>query len=181
VFIAGLVMSYHVICGGSYYSTGLCIQPFYKNYSPLLRSTAPVSDGVELVQEIKPVCDGLTLVQVRINSSGAGGTGQTEFIVRDKSRDAALIDKVYQNDSLPDDDWLTLNLEPDWNSAGKSYELTIRGLGGQANEGPLFAYSQRPEYPAGSLYLNGAVQEDDLIFQYACITGLTKALQNIGR
>ena len=174
IYIAGLYFSFHVICGSTYYNQGLCYQPFYKNYSPLSRSTSPISDGTILVQEIVPVCNGLTLIQARINSVGADVGGKTEFIIRDEKQNRSVIVEIIQNDTLSEDSWHVINFQPDWNSAGKLYTLTIRGIGGSLNSGPLLAYSLRPEYPVGALYENGNAVPDDIIFQYGCITGLEK-------
>lgn len=177
VYIAGLFFSFHVICGSTYYNQGLCYQPFYKNYSPLLRSTPPISDGTILVQEIVPVCNGLTLIQARINSVGADAGGKTQFVIRDEMQNRSIIDETLQNDTLSADSWHVINFQPDWNSAGKLYTLTIRGVGGSLKSGLLLAYSLRPEYPAGVLYENGSAMQDDIIFQYGCITGLGKIMQ----
>lgn len=177
-YIAGLFLSFHVTCGTSYYSRGLCIQPRYKNYAPLLRSTPPISDGRHLAQEIAPVCNGLTLVQVRINSSA--GNGNTEFIVRDNERNVDLVKVTIPNNELPGDSWYALNFPPDPVSAGKTYTLSIRGVGGGEGEGPLIAYSLKPEYPTGTLFEDGQPVQNDIIFQYGCLTGWEKFLQTTG-
>ena len=177
-YVAGLFLSFHVTCGTSYYSRGLCVQPRYKNYAPLLKSTAPISDGSHLAQEIAPVCNGLTLVQVRINSSA--GSGSTEFTVRDSERNVDLVKVTTPNNELPDDSWYPLNFPPDWDSAGKTYTLSIRGAGGGEGEGPMIAYSLKPEYPAGTLFEDGQPVQNDIIFQYGCITGWEKFLLTMG-
>jgi len=177
IYIAGLFFSFHVICGSTYYNEGLCYQPFYKNYLPLLRSTAPISDGTSLVQEIVPICDGLTLIQIRINSVGIDTGGITELSIRDEKQNLLVVSETLPNNKLSEDAWHVINFQPDWNSARKLYTLTIRGIGGQLGKGPLIAYSFRPEYPAGALYQNGTKVDDDIIFQYGCITGLAKVLK----
>lgn len=176
-FVVGLILNYHVVCGASYYTTGVCLQPFYKNYSPLLRSTPPIADGDTFVQEILPKCDGLTLIQVRINSVGQDEHGATEFIVQDENQTITRTAETIQNNAFTEDAWHVINFAPDWNSNNKLYTLTIRSIGGQPEDGPQFAYSLRPEYLDGALYQNGSPVEDDIIFQYGCITGLEKALQ----
>ena len=47
----------------------------------------------------------------------------------------------------------------------------------QNTTGPRFAYSLKPEYPAGKLFENEQALEKDLIFQTGCIAGLGKLLQ----
>ena len=176
IFIGGLFLSFHVACGSTYYNRGLCYQPFYKNYSPLLRSTAPISDETVLVQEIEPICNGLTLIQIRINHSGQDKNGKTEFIIRDENQKIVRNIETVPNNALSEDAWHVVNFQPDWNSNGKLYTMTIRGVDGQTGTGPMVAYSVRPEYLAGALYQNGSKVDDDIIFQYGCMAGLEKTL-----
>lgn len=177
IFVAGIFLSFHVVCGSTYYNRGLCYQPFYKNYSPLLRSTEPISNETVLVQEIAPTCNGLTLIQVRINYSNQDENGKTEFVVRDEYQKVVRNITTVQNNTLSEDAWYVIKFQPDWSSNGKLYTLTIRGIGGQTGMGPLVAYSVRPEYLAGALYQNGTEVDDDVIFQYGCVAGLSKALR----
>ncbi len=61
-YVGGLILNYHVSCGPSYFLRGLCYQPVYKNFAPLLVSSPPISKDVTLIQEIVPVCDGMTMI-----------------------------------------------------------------------------------------------------------------------
>jgi len=174
IYFIGLYFSFHMICGSTYYTRNICYQPVYKNYSPLLRSTSLISDDLTLTQEIVPVCDGLTLVQTRVNSAGPKLIGKTKFTIRDETLGVIAAENTIENSKLPEDDWYIIRFQPDWSSAGKLYTLTIQGVEGFSTNGPLLALSLKPEYPYGTLYENGNVVEDDIIFQYGCITGLEK-------
>jgi hypothetical protein len=175
VYIIGLYLSFHVICGTAYYNKGLCYQPFYKNYAPLLRSSPPIDSNTTLMQEFVPVCDGMTEVRVRVNSKGNNGNGAVEFTIQDVEESYAIAQSSTQNDKIPNDDWYSINFPPEWESANKLYTITIQGTS-RANDGPLLAYSVRPEYPLGILFENGEPLEDDIIFQYGCIAGMKKIL-----
>jgi hypothetical protein len=177
LYVAGLILSYHVTCGASYYTSGLCYQPFYKNYSPLLRSTEPVSAGSILTQEILPICNDMTVIQVRINSVKQAVGGQTKFIVKNDAKKSTVIETAVKNSSLPQDAWYVLDFPSETKSAGTLYKLIIQGLGSDQG-GPAFAYSVRPEYPAGVLRINDIPSDDDIIFQYGCLAGLQKTLDN---
>ncbi len=179
LFIGGLILTYHVTCGPSYYTTGLCYQPFYKNLSPLTISSPPVSDGTVLIQEIVPVCNGMTEIQVRVNSPGNAPNGMMEFVLRNKRDNSVLIQQTVNNRDLPENTWYGIGFSPDWKSAGQSYALSLRGINSTAADAPLLAYSIRPEYPLGTLLENGKPMEDDVIFRYGCLVGLQKIWQEI--
>lgn len=169
----GLILTYHVDCGASYYKLGICYQPFYKNFSPLLRSSPPISSAVTLVQEFVPACDGLTEMRVRVNSPGDDLQGTLEFTLLDVESGSTLTQTVVRNTELPVDGWYSLRFPTDWESQGRRITLTVSG-NTLTGEGALLAYSVRPEYPFGELYENGTQLEDDIIFQYGCLVGLEK-------
>lgn len=175
-YVLGLYFSFHVVCGTAYYNVGLCYQPFYKNFAPLLRSSPPVVSDTIFVQEFEPVCNGMTQVRVRINSQGNNKEGFVDFTIKDVASNTILIQSKAANTSLPYDDWYPINFSPDWESGNKKYTLTIRG-DSQTNDGPLLAYSIKPEYPLGYLFENGILLDDDIIFQYGCLLGLERAKQ----
>ena len=173
-FTGGLILTYHVTCGSAYYKMETCYQPFYKNFSPLTVSSPPVSEGMVLIQEIVPVCNGMTEIQVRVNSPGSAAGGKTEFTLSDTKENSILAHQVVNNLNLPEDAWYGIDFKPDQHSAGKVYALTIRGTGSSSTDGPLLAYSIKPEYPLGVLFENGKPLEDDIIFRYGCLVGIKK-------
>jgi uncharacterized membrane protein len=177
-YSGGLILTYHVDCGSAYYKFGVCYQPFYKNLSPLLRSSPPVSSEVTLVQEFVPVCGGVTEMRVRVNAPGNDPQGALEFTLMDVGSGSTLTQTTVRNAELPLDDWYSILFPPDWESGGKRFALTVSGTS-PTGTGPLLAYSVRPEYPFGELLENGAALEDDIIFQYGCLLGLEKARQAI--
>jgi uncharacterized membrane protein len=172
----GLILTYHVDCGASYYKLGICYQPFYKNFSPLLRSSQPVSSAVTLVQEFVPVCDGLAEMRVRVNSPGGNPHDALEVTLVDVETGSTLIQTNVRNAELPVDGWYSIRFPPDWGSQGERFTLTVSGTS-PTGEGPLLAYSVQPEYLFGALLENGKPQEDDMIFQYGCLVGLEKVRQ----
>ncbi|HEY6071890.1 MAG TPA: hypothetical protein VIV15_00505, partial [Anaerolineales bacterium] len=92
--------------------------------------------------------------------------------LHDEQQNSDLFEKTVKMNELPEDAWYAISFDPVWDSAGKAYNLSITGINTPAGEGPRLAYSIRPEYPAGALYENGKALEDDVLFQYGCLTGL---------
>lgn len=176
LYMLGMYLSYHVPCGSQYYQTGLCYQPNYKNWAPDRLYSAPVNTQLTLSQEIVPECNGVSEVRVWVNAADAEPNGTTGFHLKNVQLEQTITNVRVANSELPHNGWYTLRFQPDWESNGKFYLLTI--IGNQQSEaGPRFAYSLKPEYPAGKLFENNQPLDKDLIFQTGCLTGLEKILQ----
>lgn len=167
LYAAGMYLSYHVNCGSQFYQSGLCYQPNYKNWAPDERYSPPVSHQLTLKQEIVLECNGASEVRVWVNASAADPSGTTEFLLQDVNQGREIIRRTVNNSDFPAGSWYTLPFEPDWESMGKFYLLTIAS----DTTGPQIAYSLRPEYPAGKLYENDQPVPHDLIFQTGCAAG----------
>jgi hypothetical protein len=175
VFTVGMYLSYHVNCGSQYYKTGLCYQPNYKNWAPDALYSKPVSDQLNLAQEIVPECNGMSQLRVWIDASQATPQAKTEFILKDVSLHKEIANASVLNSELPSGDWYTLNFEPDWESSGRFYLLTIHS--DEQGNGPQIAYTLKSEYMSGKLYENGQAIPRDMVFQWGCVAGLEKLLQ----
>jgi uncharacterized membrane protein len=177
LYMLGMYLSYHVPCGSQYYQTGLCYQPNYKNWAPEALYSAPINDQLILSQEIVPECNGVSEVRVWVDATGADPKGITEFVLKDVYLGQTITSIDMGNSELPHGDWYSLRFQPDWESNGKFYLLTILG-NTHSSSGPRAAYSLRPEYPAGKLFENDQPLDKDLIFQTGCLVGLEKLLQS---
>jgi uncharacterized membrane protein len=166
-YTAGMYLSYHVVCGSQYYQAGLCYQPNYKNWAPDERYSSPVSSQLTLKQEIVLECSGASEIRVWVNRGDAVLTGTTEFTLQDVNRGREIIHKVVKNSEFPEGSWYAVPFEPDWESLGKFYLLTVTS----STTGPQIAYSLRAEYPAGKLFENDQPMPHDMIFQTGCIAG----------
>lgn len=175
LYIAGMYLSYHVPCGSQYYRADLCHQPNYKNWAPDDLYSHPITDQLTLQQEIVPECNGVTELRIWINAKDADPNASTQFTVRDVQQKRDLIQVNVPNIELPAGGWYSLNFEPDWESNGKFYLMTI-STGQKDLTGPLVAYSLRQEYISGKLYENDQPINKDIIFQTGCIAGLNKLL-----
>jgi uncharacterized membrane protein len=173
VYMVGMYLSYHVVCGSQFYQPGLCYQPNYKNWAPDENYSAPVSGQLTIAQEIVPECNGMAQLRVWINAANADPEGKTEFILSNVNQKREITNVSVLNSKLPNGDWYPLNFQPDWASDGGLYLLTISAEK-QSSAGPRIAYSLRQEYPAGKLYENNQPVNKDLIFQTGCIAGWDK-------
>jgi hypothetical protein len=177
-YIGGMLLSYHVLCGSSYYQLGLCYQPVYKNWAPDDRYSPPISNALSLEQEIVSECSGMTELRIWVDSSSADSSSVTRFILRDPGTDSILADISARPTQLPTRDWYTLRFSPDWNSLGRLYVLEIRNETSGEIPGARISYSLEPEYLNGKLYENKKPVSQDIIFQYGCLAGLQKLISN---
>ena len=172
--IAGIILSFYVPCGTTFYQTGLCYQPLYKDFTSETRVSQPISSEISLTQEIQVTCNGLTEVRVLVIPSSQGDKGTTRFIFQDHLRTQILIDSLVPNEQIPAEMWYQLNFDPDWDSAGKQYLLEILSTNTSTGQGLKFLYSPQSELDLGNLYENGQPVHEDLVLQHGCVTGLRK-------
>ncbi|MBC8508147.1 MAG: DUF2142 domain-containing protein [Anaerolineales bacterium] len=177
IYLGGLFLSYHVLCGSSYYSTGLCYQPYYKNWAPNTINSDPISTEFSLTQEIVPECNGISTLRVWANPTGAAQSTFTKFVLRDTDGNHNLVEEHIENDTIASTGWLTFDFPPDWDSRGKTYLFTISNGADSENLGVAFSYSQPGEYKLGKLFENQDSVSNDLVFQYGCISGLEKQIR----
>jgi hypothetical protein len=173
--VLGVFFSFHVPCGPTFYRTGLCYRPLYRDFNKT-RISSPISKELSLTQEILVKCDGFTEVRVLLNPSTPGDQGMTRFILRDATSSQSLIDTSIANNMITAEDWYPLHFEPDWLSAGKQYILEITSQGTAPDQGIKLLYTTQSEFDLGNLYENKQLQKEDLVLQYGCAAGLRKIL-----
>lgn len=172
--LLGIFFSFHVPCGSTFYQTGLCYRPLFKDFPSEVRASEPISNGLSLTQEIQVSCNGLAEVRVLAAPSTAGDQGTTRFILEDVFGSQTLLDTSIANEKIRAEDWLLLRFEPDWDSAGKQYVLKILGTNRFPNRGLKFLFTPQSEFNLGNSYENGGLIEQDIVLQYGCVTGLRK-------
>jgi hypothetical protein len=172
--LLGLYLSFHIECGSTYYQTGLCYGPLFKDFPSEARASEPVSDAYFLAQEFQVACNGLTEVRVLLTPSTKADQGITRFIIQDSSSGQVLLDQSIANAPIQAETWYPLRFEPDWLSAGKQYTLEILGTSPIPGQGLQFFHTPQPEFDLGISYVNGELIEEDIVLQYGCIAGLRK-------
>jgi uncharacterized membrane protein len=172
--VAGLLLSFYVPCGATFYQTGLCYRPLFKGFPSEVEHSPLVSDRVLLTQEIQAACNGFTEVRVMVIPSTAGDKGVTRFIVQNAVTEQTLAQTPVENDQITSEDWYSVRFAPDWDSAGKQYILKILGVNSHPDQGLRFLYTTQSEFDLGNLYENEQLLEEDLVLQYGCATGLRK-------
>jgi len=169
--LLGLFFSFHVPCGSTFYQTGLCYRPLFRDFPSEVRASAPVSNGVSLSQGIRVACDGLTEVRILVAASKTKDQGATRFLLEDQSGEQTLLDTTISNIDVPTDAWHSLRFAPHWDSAGKQYILKILGT---TQQGLQLLYTPQSEFNLGDSYENGQLLEEDIVLQYGCMAGLRK-------
>ena len=172
--IGGIILAFYVPCGTTFYQTGLCYQPLYKDLSNEARLSPPITEEVSITQGINVACNGFGEVRVLLTPSTSSDQGKTRFILQEEVSDQILLDTDIVNSQFSADDWVPLRFKPDWQSTGKTYLLKILGTNDSTGQGPKLLYTPQSEFNLGDLYENGQLQKDDLVLQYGCVTGLRK-------
>src|SRR5688572_5588960 len=172
--LLGLFFSFHVPCGSTFYQTGLCYSPLFKDFPSEVRASETISNRISLTQEIQVMCNGLAEVRLLATPSTTDDQGSTRFILEDISGTQTLLDTLIANNQIRAEAWLPLRFAPDWDSAGKQYVLKILGTEGSSHQGLRFLFTPQSEFNLGNSYENGQLIEQDVVLQYGCVTGLRK-------
>jgi uncharacterized membrane protein len=172
--LAGVLLSFYVPCGATFYQTGLCYRPLFKDFPSEVEYSPLVSDGLLLTQEIQVACNGLTELRVMMIPSSPGDKGVTHFTLQNSITEQTLTQTPVENDQITSEDWYSVRFEPDWDSAGNQYILKILGVNSPPDQGLRFLYTTQSEFNLGELYEDGRLLEKDIVLQYGCATGLQK-------
>ena len=171
--VLGIALAFYVPCGTTYYQTGLCYQPLYKDFTTESHPSPPMTSERLITQEIQVTCDGFTELRVILFPSNLPTKAITRFILQDSVNGQTLMDTKVQNDQIILEDWYSLRFDPDWDSNGNQYALKILGSNPSIDQGLRLFYTSQPEF-SGSLYENGQRLQQGIALQYGCITGLRK-------
>jgi uncharacterized membrane protein len=171
LYVGGMYLSYHVVCGSQYYTGGLCYLPNYKNWAPNDNFSPPVSADLTLKQEVVGECDKMTEFRVWMDASTSQPQGITEFSLVDAKTRDVIVNTSVVNADLPEKSWYVLRFAPIPNSAGRLYLFSTHS---ESAKGPQIAYSLKTEYTEGILYENENEASLDMIFQMGCVAGWNK-------
>jgi uncharacterized membrane protein len=172
--VLGIYFSFYVPCGPTFYQTGLCYQPLYRDFTSGTRVSQPISNENAFAQEIHPACNGLTELRVLVIPAIPEDKGITRFLLRDPLNNQFLMDSSVPNDDIQEETWYSVSFDPDWGSEGRRYILTILSTNTPAGQGLKLLHSLQPEINIGNLYENGELTQGNIVLQYGCITGLRK-------
>ncbi len=167
-FIGGVYLTYHVTCGTSYYTPGLCYQPSYRNWDPDAHPSQPVIKGVTLSQTFKTVCAPVNSVRVWNGTLTQQPQQSTIITVRDAATGSPLAQKTIENSAAKPNSWLEVPIPVIENAVGRQLAIEITSPDLNATEALAFGLSERREYSDGQYLVNGQDQAADLLFQYGC-------------
>jgi uncharacterized membrane protein len=171
--LLGILLSFYVPCGTTFYQTELCYRPLFKDLPSEARPSPVISNETTLTQEIQVACNGLTELRILLLPS-SGDKSLTHFLLQDSMTDQTLMNSTVSDDQITSEDWYPLQFDPDWHSAGKQYILRIQGTDSSSRPGLRFLYTSQSEFDLGNLYENDQPMQEDLVLQYGCATGLRK-------
>jgi uncharacterized membrane protein len=171
--IAGLFLAFHVTCGSSFYTKGLCILPRNKNFSPDTSLSIDITSSTTVEQTFKPMCDDISQIWIWINTKGISQVPLSVKIMGGNSFNLILSKQVPQSE-VPSAGWLILDFPTLSNLANKKLILEVEtGTkdGGSAIE---LGYTPTNEYIDGFLTIDNEPQVGDIMFKYGCRSGLEK-------
>ena len=171
--ILGIFFAFHVACGTTFYQTGLCYRPLYRDFPSDTHTSPPISSEISLRQEFHVTCNGLSELRLLITPSTARDRGMTRFTLEEASANQTVLDRSIANNQISTNDWYPLRFDPDWQSAGKQYILNIFSTN-TTSDGLRLLYTTQPEFNLGDLYQNGQLLNEDIVLQYGCVAGLRK-------
>ena len=172
--VVGIILAFYVPCGTTFYQTGLCYRPLYKDFTNETRLSLPISEERSVTQGVKVACEGFSELRVLLTPSLAGDQGTTRFILQKALSHQTLLNASVTNDRIPGETWYSLRFDPDWQSAGKEYILQILGTNTSVGHGLKLLYTPQSEFNLGDLRENGQLLDQDVVLQYGCATGLRK-------
>ncbi len=170
LYMGGVYMTYYVTCGTSYYTSGLCYQPPYRNWAPNAHFSEPVTKDITLSQTFNAVCSPIRSVRVWNGQGMTGAQQSTTITLRDAATGSALAEQSVENSSVEPYSWLEVTVPSVENTVGHPYAIEITSNASDASKALAFGQSERIEYKDGQYLINGQQQQADLLFQYGCKT-----------
>ena len=172
--ILGIILAFYIPCGTTFYQTGLCYRPLYKDFTNEARLSPPISDELSITQGVKVACDGFSELRVLLTPSIPDDQGTTRFILQNAPSNKTLLDTSVRHDQILEETWYSLRFDPDWRSAGQEYILKILSANTSAGHGLKLLYTPQSEFNLGDLHENGQLLDEDVVLQYGCAAGLKK-------
>jgi uncharacterized membrane protein len=168
LFSLGLVFSFYVTCGPSYYTPGgVCYQPVYRNWAPNDQFSAPVLQTDHLSQTFVADCSPLTRVRVW-SDAPVDTNASTRLTLKDAETNATIAENTIPNRNGAARGWMEMKFPMINGALDRRYEIEINSDAALANEGLRFAVTARHEYAEGIFEINKAGMPYDLVFQYGC-------------
>ncbi len=167
-YVGGVYFTYYVTCGTSYYTSGFCYQPSYRNWDPNAHFSPPVTKDVILSQSFQAVCAPVQSVRVWNGRTAAQPLQSTTITLRDAATGAQLASRPVDNSGVKPNSWLEMPVPAIDNAVGRQFTIEITSPASNANSALEFGLSERREYSQGQYLMNGQEQPADLLFQYGC-------------
>lgn len=178
--VGGLFLAYHVTCGSSFYSSGLCYLPRVKNWSPETSLQYHVNDNNVGLQTFTARCGNLSRIRLWIRSKGVMAKPISVKLI-DSSESSIVYSSLIPQNIIPTNEWLDITIPPIGNSKDKSYSIEISTAEGINKSDIILAYTTRNEYLEGEFSINREKQDGDLLFLYGCSAGLNTFFLPISR
>ena len=177
--VSGLFLVYHIPCGSSFYSTGLCYLPQYKNWSPQTSIPIKIVESTHLSQTFISNCENLNQIKIWVGHEGTPTTGGLSVRLSQVGSQETTASKVIPQAGIPASGWLMVDFPPVLDSKAKLYVIDVEPVDKTGQQDIKIAYSKTNEYLNGELNIEGEKQVGDLLFQYGCRVGLESLLNPV--
>lgn len=167
IFLAGLYLTFYVLCGSSYYVPGLCYLPDYRNLDPTLAFTPPVTTANPVAQEFLAECASIHSIMIWPNPPASPDGARTTYALLD-SNGTVLFETTLPNREIRFGDWYEIPIRPVENAAGQRLAIHITSDNPNATTALTFSISPVHEYEAGTLRVGTQEIDSDLYFHYGC-------------
>lgn len=169
-------LAYHMACGDAWFHRGLCYLPKYKNWAPDISRTLQVSETHFAAQDFTAECGNLTQIRLWTRNQESSPDAGIEVSVLDATSREPLAVGTFKAPEVPEGGWLHLDVPVVAHSKKQSFFIYVRPLNPERPQALGVAYMTTNEYYEGRAWYDGDDLYGDLIFQYACVTGLERLL-----
>jgi len=170
-------LAYYVNCGFSFYKTGLCYQPVFKNWEPNTRFSDPINSSTVFKEQFKIYCDRFSQLRLWTENKNPTASGSTTIKIFDNEDGTLISEKVIENRLIPDQNWLNIDTPLINKSSGRIFRFEISSNDVTNENSISFGLSVRDEFFDGVLFFNDKKEDYDILFQYGCDIGLGNLLR----
>ncbi|HQF62162.1 MAG TPA: DUF2142 domain-containing protein [Anaerolineaceae bacterium] len=167
LYTFGILASYYIVCGTTFYTGQNCVLPIYKNLDKANAPYVEVYLDSTVQQSFTNTCNRLSGVQVLVKSNLEQKSSILHFALLDLD-DHPIFEQDYSNVEIVANSYLSLMFNPVTVNPGEIYVMRLSSENSAQEQSFRLATSLKDFYLDGELYINNEPVDVDLIFHYIC-------------